>query len=98
MSKLIIQEFITIDGFAAAPDGSMPFMPNGDQSPIDIDIERDQQRFIQAEVDTMLLGRATYELFKDYWPTAASEKDLIANDLNALAKVVASRTLGNAPW
>src|SRR5687768_1930134 len=98
MSKLIIQEFITIDGYAAAPDGSMGFMPNGDQTPIDMDIERDQQRFIQTEVDTMLLGRTTYEILRDYWPTATSEKDLIAADLNALAKIVASRTLDDAPW
>lgn len=98
MSKLIVQEFVTVDGFAAARDGALDFMPAGGEKPADMQIERDQLRFIKDEVDTMLLGRTTYQMFKDYWPTATAEKDVIADDLNALSKVVASRTLDHAPW
>jgi len=68
MRKLIIQEFVTIDGFAAAPDGALDFMPSGGRTPADPQIERDQLRFIKDEVDTMLLGRTTYQIFIDYWP------------------------------
>lgn len=98
MSKLIVQEFVTIDGFAAAPDGALDFMPSGGRTPTDPRIERDQLRFIKDEVDTMLLGRTTYQLFIDYWPTATTDKEIIADELNALSKVVASRTLNHAPW
>lgn len=98
MSKLIVQEFVTIDGFAAAGDGALDFMPSGDRTPVDPQIERDQLRFITAEVDTMLLGRTTYQMFNDYWPTAAAENEIITNELNALSKVVASRTMDRAPW
>ena len=98
MSKLIVQEFVTIDGFAAAPNGALDFMPSGERTPKDPQIERDQLRFIKDEVDTMLLGRTTYEMFRDYWPTVTTDKDVIADDLNALAKIVASRSLDRAPW
>ena len=98
MSKLIVQEFVTIDGFAAAPDGALDFMPSGGRIPTDPQIERDQLRFIKDEVDTMLLGRTTYEMFIDYWPTATAANEIITDDLNALSKVVATRTLDRAPW
>jgi dihydrofolate reductase len=98
MSKLIVQEFVTIDGFAAAPDGALDFMPSGGRTPADSQIERDQLRFIKDEVDTMLLGRTTYQIFIDYWPTATTDNEIIADELNALSKVVASHTLDHAPW
>jgi dihydrofolate reductase len=98
MSKLIVQEFVTIDGFAAAADGALEFMPGGGRAPVDPQIERDQLRFIREDVDTMLLGRATYQLFNGYWPAASTDKDIIADDLNALSRVVVSRTLSHAPW
>jgi dihydrofolate reductase len=98
ISKLTVQEFVTIDGFAAAPDGALDFMPAGGRTPADPQIERDQLRFIKDEVDTMLLGRTTYQIFIDYWPTATADNEIIADELNALSKVVASRTLDHAPW
>jgi hypothetical protein len=33
-------------------------------------------------VDTILLGRKTYELFVDYWPTATTDEEIIADRLN----------------
>jgi hypothetical protein len=98
MSKLTVQEFVTIDGFAAAPDGALDFMPSGGRTPADPQIERDQLRFIKDEVDTMLLGGTRYQIFIDYWPTATTDNEIIADELNALSKVLASRTLDHAPW
>ena len=98
MSKLIVQEFVSIDGFAAATNGELDFMPGGGGMPADPQIDRDQLLFIQDDVDTMLLGRATYEIFIEYWPTATTDDAIIADELDALSKVVASRTLDHAPW
>lgn len=98
MRKLIIQEFVTIDGFAAALDGALDFMPGGGRTPVDLQIEHNQLRFIKDEVDTMLLGRTTYQLFVGFWPTATTDNEIIADELNALSKVVASHTLDRAPW
>ena len=48
-------------------------------------------------VDTILLGRKTYELFVDYWPTATKDEEIIADRLNELPKLVVSNTLSEAP-
>jgi dihydrofolate reductase len=49
-------------------------------------------------IDTILLGRVTYELFVGFWPTATTEKEVIANTLNEIKKIVFSNTLTKAPW
>jgi hypothetical protein len=61
-------------------DGALDFMPSGGRTPADPQIERDQLRFIKDEVDTMLLGRTTYQIFIDYWPTATTDNEIIADD------------------
>ena len=98
MRRLIVQEFVTVDGYVAAADGALDFTPGpGGPTPADPQLERDQLRFLD-DVDTMLLGRATYQMFADYWPTPKSAGEPIADRLNALARVVVSRTLDRAPW
>ncbi|MFI5713253.1 dihydrofolate reductase family protein [Kribbella sp. NPDC051620] len=89
MRRLIFQEFVTLDGYAAGPGDSLDFFTTvTDQSD-------DDNLALLESVDTMLLGATTYRLFVDYWPTAT---DRLAPRLNELRKVVASSTLGAAPW
>ena len=96
MRTVILQEFVSIDGMAAGPDGSVNFVPaatSGDQS-----FGRRQLAFIDS-VDTILLGRVTYEMFAKHWPNVTSgEDEPFAQKLNALPKFVFSRTLERAPW
>ena len=51
------------------------------------------------KVDTLLLGRVTYEMFCQFWParTEGEEKEF-ADKFNGLQKVVFSKTLKRAPW
>ncbi len=96
MRKLILQEFVTLDGLAAGPGNSVDFVPasmQGDQS-----FGRENLAFIET-IDTMLLGRVTYELFVGYWPavTQGDEKPF-ADRFNGARKVVFSTTLNRAPW
>jgi dihydrofolate reductase len=98
MGKLIVTEFVTLDGVAQAPGGPdedrhSGFTHGGWQAPL-VDQEADNV-FEQAKsMDALLLGRRTYEIFAGYWPTAPEEipfKSL----LNGVPKYVASRTLAD---
>ena len=94
MRKVILEEWISLDGYAVDSEGSLEFFPESEQ---DRYSDRDQLAFLDS-VDTILLGRKTYELFVDYWPTASTDEEVIADRLNELPKLVFSNTLSEAPW
>ncbi|MGH7719276.1 MAG: dihydrofolate reductase family protein [Gemmatimonadaceae bacterium] len=94
MRKVILQEWVTIDGFAAGPNGELDFFAS---SVLNEGSDRDLLRFIDT-VDTILLGAVTYRLFVDFWPTATTDDEIIADKLNATPKIVFSQTLDRAPW
>lgn len=96
MRKAIVQEFLSLDGYAADSAGKVDFVPasmQGDQS-----FGRRQLAFMDS-VDTILLGRVTYEMFSQHWPNVAEgdEKEF-ADKINAMTKIVFSKTLQKAPW
>jgi dihydrofolate reductase len=90
MRRLMVSEFITLDGVVEAPGGE-PSHPNtGWVFPYHgPDLERYKSREIQ-EASAMLLGRVTYEGFAEAWPPRKGE---IADRLNAMPKYVVSSTL-----
>jgi dihydrofolate reductase len=103
MGRLIVTEFTTLDGVAQAPGGPGEddgggFTHGGWQAPL-MDQESGDTVFEQAQgMDALLLGRRTYEIFADYWPTAPEEMPF-TNLLNSVPKYVASRTLaGPLDW
>lgn len=94
--KVIVQEFVSVDGFASTPDGSVDFVPGATQG--DQGFGDRQMDFIDS-IDTTLLGRVTYEMFASHWPNVTEGDDKpFADKLNQLHKVVFSRTLDSAPW
>ncbi len=95
MRRVIVQEFVTIDGLAAGPEGSVDFIPANAQG--DTKLAEHQLRFIDT-VDTIVLGRRTYEMFAGYWPTATGDDKPFADKINATPKLVFSGTLERAPW
>jgi dihydrofolate reductase len=92
MRRLIFQEYVTLDGYAADPDGGLEFFDTIAEHADDDNLA------LLENVDTMLLGAATYRLFVGFWPTDASAGEVIAPKLNALHLVVVSTTLESAPW
>lgn len=94
MRRLILEEWMSLDGFAVDREGGLGFFP---ASEVDQFSDRDQLEFLDS-VDTILLGRRTYELFVDYWPTVTTDQEIVADRLNALPKLVFSNTLSDAPW
>ena len=103
MGRLIVTEFVTLDGVAQAPgapeeDSENGFTHGGWQAPL-LDHESGAVLFEQAKtMDALLLGRRTYEIFAGYWPTAPEEIPFTGL-LNRVPKYVASRTLaGPLAW
>jgi dihydrofolate reductase len=96
MRKVVLQEFVSLDGLAAGPNDSVDFIPASMQG--DRSFGREQVA-LMSSMDTLLLGRVTYEMFAGYWPNVTQgEEQPFADKFNSLAKVVFSKTLGHAPW
>lgn len=96
MRKLILEEWISLDGYVADKNGQLDFFTSltPEQNKYS---DSDQLKFLET-VDTILLGRKTYELFVDFWPGATIDKEVIADKLNGTKKVVFSNTITKAPW
>jgi dihydrofolate reductase len=99
MRKVVVQQFVTLDGFAAGPNGELDFVTETGAAtdPTSGPFVEDQLAFIES-LDTILLGAETYRMFAAYWPEQTTETQAIADALNATPKVVFSSTLESAPW
>lgn len=95
MSGIIVEQIVSVDGFAADRDGGLSFM---EATTPDGDLTDAGQLAMLETVDAILLGRRTYELFADYWPTADPAVERVAEPINRLPKLVVSSTLELAPW
>ena len=96
MRKVILQEFISLDGLAAGPNDSTDFVPASTEG--DKGFGEEQVKLMNT-LDTILLGRVTYQLFADYWPKITKGKEkAFADQLNGIPKIVFSKTLDRAPW
>jgi dihydrofolate reductase len=99
MRKVIVNEFLSLDGGAQAPGGAeedtdVGFAHGGWHMQY-MEDEPTQQWVLRSIVEAggFLLGRRTYEIFAAYWPNAPEEEQVIAEPLNAKPKYVASTTL-----
>src|SRR5690606_3448240 len=101
--RLTVTEFVTLDGVAQAlggrhEDDAGGFSHGGWQAPL-MNEAAGARVFEQARtMDALLLGRRTYEIFANYWPSAPAEMPFTGL-LNSVPKYVASRTLsGPLEW
>lgn len=104
MGRIHIDLFTTLDGVAQAPggpdedrDGGFPF--GGWQAPLFDDMVGEGVMAGMAELDALLLGRRTYEIFAGYWPHQEEGQDNeIARLFNRIPKYVASRGTPDLAW
>ncbi len=92
--KVIVSNLMTLDGYIARPNGDLDWFVTNDEFFDDTPDQMDQ-------ADTLLYGRVTYEGMASYWPTemAAQQNPAAIRDrMNAIAKVVFSKTLDHADW
>jgi dihydrofolate reductase len=104
MRKVIVNEFLSLDGVAQAPgaedeDTSGGFRHGGWHMRY-MEDEAAMKRVLEGivEVGGFLLGRRTYDIFAAYWPNAPEEEQVIAEPMNSKPKYVASRTLTELEW
>ncbi len=91
--KVVAQQWVSLDGYAAGPTGEAELF-----EAVDGESDAASQRHnadLLPTVGQVLLGRRSYESFSAYWPQA---DDPVARHVNAVPKVVFSRTLDAAPW
>ena len=97
MSKLVVAEFVSLDGVMQAPGGEDEdreggFEHGGWQRPYMDDVGGERIGASMARTGSFLFGRKTYEIMAAYWPTQ-SDDNPFAKILNGLPKYVASTTL-----
>jgi dihydrofolate reductase len=93
--SVIVIEFITLDGFTSDPDGSGGTPTGGWAFRHGRETVAGDKFQLGSVLDdgVMLLGRKTWQLFSRIWP---GRDDPFATRMNAVPKLVASRTLTDA--
>src|SRR5262249_36868736 len=89
--KVILSMMVSLDGFIEGANREL------DWTIVDKEVDTYADDLLST-VDAILLGRRTYQLFVDFWPTATTEEEIIADKMNEIPKIVFSRTLEKAPW
>ena len=97
MRNVILLMHVSLDGFAARPNGDLDWIRFDDQLADDVGE-------LTATADTALFGRVTYQMMEGYWPTAAESPEATKHDIehahwvNHAPKLVFSRTLEQVTW
>lgn len=96
MGRIVVTEFMSLDGVIEDPGGSEDFKHGG--WTFKIDRGDDGNKFKLDETmatEALLLGRVTYEGFAAAWPSRDGE---FADKFNNMPKYVVSNTLKDPPW
>ena len=90
MRKVIVYEYVTLDGVVEAPEKwQFPYFSD------------DVAEVIKSQIldaGAILLGRATYDIFAASWPSRTNNEFGVADKLNNAPKYVVSSTLESPDW
>ena len=96
MGKIVVTEFVSLDGVVEDPGGAENYRHGGWTFEIDRGQEGDRFKLDETmEADALLLGRVTYEGFAAAWPDREGE---FADKFNTMPKYVVSSTLSDPDW
>ena len=96
MGRVIVTEFVSMDGVMEAPGGGEDFKHGGWSFEIARGEKGDQFKLDETRrTEALLLGRRTYEGFAAAWPSRQGE---FADKFNNMPKYVVSSTLADAKW
>jgi len=96
MGKVVVSQFITVDGVVEDPGGSEDLDRGGWAFKFERGPEGDKFKLDEVMAsDALLLGRTTYEGFAAAWPSREGE---FADKFNNMPKYVVSTTLTDPEW
>jgi dihydrofolate reductase len=96
MGRIVVTEFVSLDGVMEDPGGSEDFKHSGWSFEIPRGDEGDKFKLDETmSAEALLLGRVTYEGFADAWPPRSGE---FADKFNNMPKYVVSSTLEDPDW
>ena len=96
MARIVVTEFLTLDGVIDDPGGSEQSSQGGWAFRFSRGEEGDQFKVDETmNSDALLLGRVTYEGFAEAWPSRTGD---FADKFNTMPKYVVSSTLRDPSW
>src|SRR5215210_2507485 len=96
MSKIVVSQFMTLDGVVEDPGGAEDFERGGWAFQFNRGEEGDKFKLDEVmAADALLLGRTTYEGFAQAWPSREGE---FADKFNNMTKYVVSSTISDPEW
>jgi len=103
MGTLVVSAFVSLDGVMQGPGGPSEDREDGfEHGGWSVPYFDEDMGAIMVEqfagMESLLLGRRTYEIFAAHWPHVIDADDPVATKLNAMPKYVASRSLGEVTW
>jgi dihydrofolate reductase len=98
VGKIVVTEFVSLDGVMEAPGGGEDYKHAGWTFEIERGDEGNKFKLDETLAsDALLLGRVTYEGFAAAWPSRTDEVGF-ADKFNSMPKYVVSSTLEDAEW
>jgi dihydrofolate reductase len=98
MGKVVVSEFISVDGVIEDPGGAEDYEHGGWTFEYERGDDGDKFKFDELmDAEAQLMGRITYEGFAKAWPTMEDEVGF-ADKMNGMPKYVVSTTLENPEW
>jgi dihydrofolate reductase len=99
VGRIVVTEFVSLDGVMEAPGGGEDFRHGAWTFEIDRGKEGDQFKLDETlSSEALLLGRVTYEGFAAAWPSMEATEGEFAVKFNTMPKYVVSSTLENPEW
>jgi dihydrofolate reductase len=96
MGRIVVTEFVSLDGVIEAPGGGEDYRHAGWSFEIERGDEGDKFKLDETmSAEALLLGRVTYEGFAAAWPSRDGE---FADKFNSMPKFVVSSTLDKPEW
>lgn len=100
MGRLLVEQVVTADGYAADRDGGLDFFEAlvrpGENGEVDLN-DAEQLDYV-SQAQAILFGATTYRMFAEYWPGVDPGVERVAELINRVPKFVVSNRLTDAPW